>query len=479
MPLLPAILHTTYVLVAVGEQDQRLALALGGDEVLDRRGRLARRHEDALLRAAAGGVNLLGANNHLYELLHELALRPGADDARAALVGEHAAAVLLVLVELAYVHVPVRVRLLAHLAAVVLLEDAHERGARRPRVAPETVEQGVLELAHELVVGDEGHGASALHMPRVELAGVDGAVASRQGPLAAHLAELPLAAVRVGLVGPFEGAFAVVEAVEELANVAGLDGPLEHAMALEHVVLEGALVAADTVIIVPAKHALTMHHLILELADVAAPVGPLEDAVLEDAVVLQGTSVDAAVRPLLRAFAGGTVVFEDTGDHRAVGEAVAAWTDDLTIVPQALELGAVRPVEGAMTLKLTVVELALEPGAIREDLLALALDAVVLELAIVARAIRPRELALPLADAILPLPIVLDPIGPPDASDAVHAILQPVTAVDPALLRALEGAFALLHAVLEHAGVAVAVGPCPGALAVEDALLELANVLLP
>mmetsp|Transcript_53187 Transcript_53187/g.149879 ORF Transcript_53187/g.149879 Transcript_53187/m.149879 type:complete len:757 (+) Transcript_53187:138-2408(+) len=479
LTVFPPAANAADVLVAVREEHHGLALLRRAGEPLRLRRGLARRDEDALLALRAGGcIDLEGRHDHLHELLHELALVPDAHDPGAVLVRDHAAAVLQVLHELADVGLAVRVGLPADLVAIVVLELAGQRGARGPRVAAQAAEQGVLELPDVLVVGDEGDGAPALQVPGVELAGEDGAAARRQRALAAHLAELPLAPVDVRLVGPLEGALAVVEAVEELAGVPGLHGPLQDAVALEDVVLEASLVAADAVDVGPAEHALAVHHLVLELADVAAAVGPLEDAVLEDAVVLQGARVDAAVGPLLGALARGAVVLEDAGDHRAVGEAVAAGAHDLAVVPEALELRAVGPVERAVALELAVVELPFEPGAVGQDLLALALDAVVLELAVVAGAVGPGEPALALADAVLPVADVLDAVGPAHLPAAAHAVLEPVAAIDPALLRVLEGALALLHAVLEAPGVAVAVRPCPGALPVEDALLQGPDVLL-
>mmetsp|Transcript_37262 Transcript_37262/g.93520 ORF Transcript_37262/g.93520 Transcript_37262/m.93520 type:complete len:219 (-) Transcript_37262:856-1512(-) len=218
----------------------------------------------------------------------------------------------------------------------------------------------------------------------MEFARVYRAATCGQGTLAAHLTKLPLPSVHVRLVGPLEGALAMVQAIEEFPHVSSLDGPFEHAMPLENIVLKATFVPAHTIVIRPAQHPLTMHHLILELADVAAAIWPLENTVLEDAVVLQRPGVNTPIRPFFRTLTGGSMVLEDTRDHGAVREPVTSRTNDLAAMPQALELCAIGPMEGSVALEFAVVELSLEPGTIREHLFALAFDAIVLELALVA-----------------------------------------------------------------------------------------------
>mmetsp|Transcript_12749 Transcript_12749/g.24978 ORF Transcript_12749/g.24978 Transcript_12749/m.24978 type:complete len:249 (-) Transcript_12749:198-944(-) len=133
----------------------------------------------------------------------------------------------------------------------------------------------------------------------------------------------------------------------------------------------------------------------------------------------------------------------------------------------------------AMALELAVVELALEPGAIGQHFPALAIDAVMMEFALVARTVRPCQLALALTDAILPVTNILNAVRPLDPATSVHSVLQPLTRVNPAFFGALEGPLTLLHAVFELAGISVAIGPCPCALPMEDALPQGAYVLLP
>mmetsp|Transcript_75933 Transcript_75933/g.158366 ORF Transcript_75933/g.158366 Transcript_75933/m.158366 type:complete len:544 (+) Transcript_75933:829-2460(+) len=337
---------------------------------------------------------------------------------------------------------------------------------------------GVFELTDVLVVGDEGDGASSLQVSSMKLARVDRTTAGGEGALPAHLSELPLTSVDVSLIWPFEGAFAVIKSIEELSNIACFSGPFDSAVAVEHVVLETALVPADTIVVRPSQHPLSMHHFVLELADVTSTIRPLEDSVLEDAVVLQCAGVHAAVGPFFGALSGCSVVCEDAGDHGAVGEPVASWPHDLTVVPQAFKLGVVRPMENTMALQLAVVELTFEPGAVGEDLLALAFDAVVLELPFVARSVGPCKLSFPLAYAVLPVPDIFDAIWPSDLPTAIHPVLGPLSRVHPTLFGALEGAVPFLHAMLEVARVAVAIGPSADALAVEDAFSKGAPILL-
>mmetsp|Transcript_76734 Transcript_76734/g.183833 ORF Transcript_76734/g.183833 Transcript_76734/m.183833 type:complete len:488 (-) Transcript_76734:188-1651(-) len=385
---------------------------------------------------------------------------------------------LLIFQELAYIHEPVGVCLFPDLVTDVVFKDSCKGHAGRPRVAAQSIEQRVLEFTRVLVVGDESDGSPALHVASMELARINRATACCEGSLTTHLPKLPLPTVDVRLVWPFKGAFTMVQTIEELSDVSGLHGPLQHTVTLKHVVLEGALVAAHTEVVCPAKHALAVHHLILELADVAPPVGPLEHAVLVNAVVQQSTCVHASIRPLLCALAGRSMVFEDSCDPGAVGEPVTAGSHNFAVVPKPFKFGTVRPVESTAALELAVMELPLEPRAVWQGLLALAFYAVVLEVSFVTGAISPGQLALALSDAILPLAIVLDAIWPLHLSTTIHAILEPLAAVHPALLCTFESALALLHPMLEVAGIAIAIWPSASSLAMEDALLQAADVLL-
>mmetsp|Transcript_91423 Transcript_91423/g.279799 ORF Transcript_91423/g.279799 Transcript_91423/m.279799 type:complete len:456 (-) Transcript_91423:95-1462(-) len=311
----------------------------------------------------------------------------------------------------------------------------------------------------------------------MEVARINRAATGGQRPSATHLTELPLAPVNMGLVWPLEGALAVVQPIEKLADVLCLHRPLEHSQPLEYVVLEPALVAAHPVVVRPTKHALAVHHLVLELPNVSAAVGPLEDAVLEYGVVLERAGVNAPVGPFFCPLARGAVVLKHSCNHGAVGEPVAPGPNDLTAVPQPFELRAIRPMECAVALQFAVMELPLKPRTVGKHLLAFPFNAIVLELAFVARPISPRKLALTFPYAIAPIANILDAVGPTNLSTAVHTVLAPMSTVHPSLLSALEGAVAILHTGLEIAGVAVAVRPSPHPLAMENCFFERAPVL--
>mmetsp|Transcript_115487 Transcript_115487/g.333577 ORF Transcript_115487/g.333577 Transcript_115487/m.333577 type:complete len:237 (-) Transcript_115487:1386-2096(-) len=209
--LLLAAGESANVPVTIGEEAHCAALIVDlGDGLGPGRG-VPRGDEDPLHLVAGGDrVHLLRANDHLHQFLDKLAALPHADDSGTVVVRQHTAAMLLILAKLADIDQSIRIGLLAYLVASVVLEDACERGAGRPRVATEAVERRVLELANILVVCDECYRAASLHVACMELARVDRAATCAKCALAAHLPVRPLATVYMGLVGPLEGAFAMV-----------------------------------------------------------------------------------------------------------------------------------------------------------------------------------------------------------------------------------------------------------------------------